>query len=102
MTLKSNLLVAVESNTTYIRAVVTANGTTIVSVDDLGHGGAGLFYEAMGQQLNRWSAFSAAGALASVPGSDRRYTATAASTLTLYMNLDQGFTPECMIVPLQM
>lgn len=48
----------------------------------------------MTAQVVRWTAFAARGTTASLPGADRRYVATSASTLTLYMNLDQGLTPE--------
>ena len=52
------------------------------------------FYAAVLAQSNRWGPFVARGAVPTIPDADRRYGDMSSSLLTMYMNLDQGLTPE--------
>eukprot|EP01051_Picozoa_sp_SAG22_P000864 SAG22_NODE_28_length_28728_cov_19.603619_7_plen_1070_part_00 len=81
------------TTTSYSRAVVTADGTRLVSVDALGCNGSE-FYEALAHQKDRWDPFVRRGAAAQLPGGDVRYVDTATSLLTMYMNEDKGLTPD--------
>jgi hypothetical protein len=81
------------TNTSYARAVVTADGTRLVSVDALGSNGSE-FYEALEHQKTRWDPLVQDGAMAQLPGGDVRYVDTATALLTMYMNADKGLTPD--------
>ena len=76
-----------------MRVVVTANGTALLSVDHLGSNGSE-FYQALSDQKAHWEPIIQRGASLRLPDSDRRYADTASSLLTMYMNADQGLTPE--------
>ena len=67
------------SNTSYLRAHVAGGASTLTTED------AADFYAALLAQTSKWGAFIDAGAKAAVPQEDRRYTATAASLLTMYL-----------------
>lgn len=76
------------SNTSYLRVAVAHDGGGAFQIDDLGGNGTS-FYAAVLSQSVRWDGYAGAGAKAAVPQADRRYTATAAGLLTMFMNNDR-------------
>lgn len=80
-------------NTSYIKLKTDVNGTKLISTAALGNDGQE-FYDALLAQEQRWTRFVDSGSIPTVPASDQRYTDTALSLLTMYMNVDQGLTPE--------
>jgi hypothetical protein len=54
------------TTTTYTRVVISANGTKLVSTDELGSDGS-LYYQALVQQKRRWDPMMARGAAPQLP-----------------------------------
>eukprot|EP00040_Diaphanoeca_grandis_P012081 m.61610 g.61610 ORF g.61610 m.61610 type:complete len:1121 (+) comp23013_c0_seq1:137-3499(+) len=80
-------------NITYVCVVTDVNGTKLITTVNLGTNGDE-FYTALLAQWFRWTPFVTSGSVPSLPHVDQRYSDTALSLLTMYMNLNQGLIPQ--------
>ena len=93
------------TRTQYLRVLVNGTATlqsdgegvavnaSLIGVDNLAADGS-LFYAAVEAQSQRWDTFAREGAVAQLPGAERRYADTPLALLTGYMNLDRGLLPQ--------